>query len=122
MKIQEVATQTGLSIHALRYYEQLGLVAPISREDNGHRMYSEDDIYRIVFITNLRAAGMPIAEIKRYVELAKGDDSTVRERLEILEAHKRSVEEHIEELHEHLEIISRKIDHYRESYERQLVK
>src|SRR6185369_14664655 len=122
MKIQEVATQTGLSIHALRYYEQLGLVSPITREDNGHRMYSEDDIYRIVFVTNLRAAGMPIAEIKRYVELAEGGDNTVLERLEILEAHKRAVEEHIEELQEHLEIISRKIDHYRESFERQLTK
>jgi DNA-binding transcriptional MerR regulator len=120
MKIQEVATQTGLSIHALRYYEQLGLVSPITREDNGHRMYSEDDIYRIVFVTHLRSAGMPIAEIKRYVELAKGDDSTVGARLEILETHKRSVEEHIQELHEHLEIISRKIAHYRESYEGQL--
>jgi DNA-binding transcriptional MerR regulator len=120
MKIQEVAAQTGLSIHALRYYEQIGLVTPITREENGHRMFSEDDVYRILFVTHLRSAGMPIADIKRYVELAQGGDATVLERLEILEAHKQAVEQHIEELREHLTIISKKIAHYRATHESQL--
>jgi DNA-binding transcriptional MerR regulator len=122
MKIQEVASQTGLSIHALRYYEQIGLVTPITREDNGHRTYSEDDVYRILFVTHLRAAGMPIAEIKRYVELATQGEETYGERLEILEAHQRAVEQNIAELQEHLGIISRKITHYRESSTRQISK
>ena len=55
MKIQQVARQTSLSIHALRYYEQVGLVAPVERASNGHREYTEDDIYRVVFVTRLRA-------------------------------------------------------------------
>lgn len=121
MKIQEVAAQTGLSIHALRYYEQIGLVTPIAREDNGHRDYSEDDVYRIRFVTHLRAAGMPIAEIKRYVELASLGEETYGERLVILEAHQHAVEQHIAELQEHLGIISRKIAHYRESHQKHTV-
>ena len=121
MKIQEVAARTGLSIHTLRYYEQIGLVAPIGRAGNGHRAYSEDDVYRINFVTTLRAAGMPIAEIKRYVELSQGGDDTVRERLELLEAHQQAVERQIGELREHQARIGGKIAHYRELNERLLV-
>ncbi len=65
MKIQQVSAKTGLSIHTLRYYEQTGLVAPIARATNGHRAYTEDDVYRILFVTHLRTAGMPIADIRR---------------------------------------------------------
>lgn len=120
MQIQEVSAQTGLSIHTLRYYEQIGLVTPIMRKDNGHRTYTQDDVYRIRFVTNLRAAGMPIAEIKRYVELTQIGDETVAERLEILTGHQQAVEQHIAELYQHLEIISRKVAHYRELYQHQL--
>lgn len=120
MKIQQVAAQTGLSIHTLRYYEQIGLVTPITRARNGHRAYIEDDIYRINFVTRLRAAGMPIAQIKRYTDLADQGDSTVLERLEILEAHQAAVERKIEELREHLALIGDKIAHYREQHEGQL--
>lgn len=120
MKIQDVASQTGLSIHALRYYEQIGLVTPVNRERNGHRAYSEDDVYRILFVMHLRSAGMPIADIKRYVELSTQGENTVDERLEILEDHQRAVEANIEELCTHLEVIRKKIAHYREFHARRL--
>lgn len=45
MKIQQVSAKTGLSIHTLRYYEQTGLVTPIARAPNGHRGYTDDDVY-----------------------------------------------------------------------------
>jgi DNA-binding transcriptional MerR regulator len=103
VQIQDVASQTGLSVHALRYYEQIGLVTPIHRAENGHRAYTEDDVYRIQFVMHLRSAGMPIADIKRYVELAQAGDDTLCER-------------QIDELNTHLDIISMKISHYRETY------
>jgi DNA-binding transcriptional MerR regulator len=121
MKIRQVAAQTGLSIHTLRYYEQIGLVTPITRARNGHRAYIDQDIDRINFITRLRAAGMPIAQIKRYTDLADQGDSTVFERLGILEAHQAIVECKIEELREHLTLISDKIAHYRERHEELLI-
>jgi DNA-binding transcriptional MerR regulator len=120
MRIQEVSVKTGLSIHTLRYYEQVGLVAPISRQQNGHRLYSEDDVYRIVFVTQLRASGMPIADIQRYVELAQQGNSTVIQRLSLLEEHQARVKQTIEELGRHLELISGKIAHYRDYYRQQL--
>lgn len=120
MKIQDVAAQTGLSIHTLRYYEQIGLVAPITRAENSHRSYTLDDVYRIVFVTRLRAAGMPIAEVKRYVDLSREGDTTLKQRLDLLEAHRQAVEQQIQQLYQHLERISDKIAHYRETHEGQL--
>lgn len=119
MKIQQVSAKTGLSIHTLRYYEQTGLVTPIARAPNGHRDYTDDDVYRILFVTHLRTAGMPIADIRRYVEIAQQDSSTVLERLHLLEAHQASIEQKIGGLRQHLGVISRKIDHYRETHKNQ---
>jgi DNA-binding transcriptional MerR regulator len=116
MKIQQVAEQTGLSIHALRYYEQMGLIIPVIREQNGHRDYSEDDVARIIFVMRLRSAGMPITNIRRYAELAQQGEETSIGRLEILEEHRVCVEEKIQELCQYLEIINNKIKHYRDCY------
>jgi DNA-binding transcriptional MerR regulator len=122
MKIQQVAEQTGLSIHALRYYEQMGLITPVIREQNGHRDYSEDDVARIIFVMRLRATGMPIANIKHYAELAQLGEETYLERLAILEKHKLCVEEKIQELCQYLELISNKVTHYRELYQQECEK
>lgn len=120
MKIQEVAEQTHLSIHTLRYYERLGLITPIARTDNGHREYTEDDVYQLIFVSGLRAMGMPISQIQCYATLSKQGDATVADRLEILEAHETAVEQQLEEMQKHLKMIRRKIAHYRESNSRKL--
>ena len=120
MKIQSVAKKTGLSIHTLRYYERIGLIGCVDREQNGHRDYGPNDIDRIQFVLRLRSAGMPISNIKRYMELAQGDMDTVVERLQLLEDHQQAVEQHIDELQQHLTLIRDKIAHYREINETQL--
>ncbi len=122
MKIQQVAAKTNLSIYTLRYYEQAGLLAPVERAANGHREYTDDDVYRVVFVTRLRAAGMPIAEIKRYVDLAQRGEGTILERMELLEEHRVAIEQKIEELREHLKSICNKIEHYRDFHRGQLRK
>ena len=120
MTIGQVSEQTGLSIHTLRYYEQIGLVTPVARLENGHRAYSEEDIDRIGFVLCLKAAGMPIIGIKRYLELIQQGDETVVERLTLLEAHKAEVEQKIEALNQHLTFISGKIRQYHEFHRNQL--
>lgn len=120
LKIGQVAEQTGLSIHTLRYYEQIGLLLPITRESSGHRLYSERDVASIRFVIALRTAGMPVADIKRYMELVPLGADSVIERLQLLESHQATVEEKIAELQQHLHAISAKITHYREVYQTEL--
>ena len=120
LTIQQTAEQTGVSIHTLRYYERIGLISPIERASNGHRRYSQKDVSEIVFLTRLRATGMPISDIKRYVDLKRQGSSTTVDRMALLEAHRDAVCKHLEEVSHYLTLIERKIEHYREYHSAQL--
>lgn len=68
-KIQEVAAELGLTPRAIRYYEELGLLAPAARSGGDYRLYDADDIERLRFIKGLRDdAGFSLTEIGRLLE------------------------------------------------------
>jgi DNA-binding transcriptional MerR regulator len=112
LTIQEVAEATGLSAHTLRYYERVGLIHPIDREQNTHRRYTADDVGWIEFLTKLRATGMSIRDMQRYAELQRRGNETLAERVEMLKALRDKVEAHMDELNEHLKLIYYKIEIY----------
>jgi DNA-binding transcriptional MerR regulator len=112
--IREAAGKTGLSQDTVRYYERVRLVPPVGRDRSGYRRYTEDDLEWLVFVTRLRATGMPIADIARFVELAMRGVGTVPQRLALLEAHRQEVEARWREVRGHLRLIQSKIAHYRE--------
>jgi DNA-binding transcriptional MerR regulator len=109
LSIQHVAEKTGLSIHALRYYERLGLLVPIHRLPNGHRRYSEADLQWIEFLKCLRATGMSIADVQRVAEVTRKGEATLRERRELLEIHRQRVSTHLQEVQQMLTRIDAKI-------------
>jgi len=112
LTIQEAARATGLSEHTLRYYERVGLIHPIDREQNTHRRYTQDDVGWINFLTKLRATGMSIKDMQKYAELQRRADETLAERVEMLKALRDKVEAHLDELNEHLRVIHYKIELY----------
>jgi DNA-binding transcriptional MerR regulator len=112
MTIQQAAGETGLSAHTLRYYERIGLIAPVDRASNGHRRYTEYDVGWIGFLNKLRATGMPIAKMKQYADLQRQGGDTLAERLALLEEHRREVKKRIQELEDNLAVIEYKIEYY----------
>lgn len=112
LTIQEVAQVTGLSAHTLRYYERVGLIHPIDREQNTHRRYTTNDVGWIDFLTKLRATGMSIKDMQKYAELQRRGDETLAERVEMLKSLRDKVEAHMDELSEHLKLIHYKIEIY----------
>ena len=121
LTIQEVATATGLTAHTLRYYERIGLIHPINREENTRRCYTADDVGWIDFLLKLRAIGMSIKDMQRYAELQRQGDNTLPERVEMLKALRDKVESHIDEMNQHLKLIYYKIDYYQKVVEEQLL-
>src|SRR5580692_535098 len=95
--IAEVAERTGVSAHALRYYERIGLL-DVGRQESGHRRFTEDDVGRVVFIGRLRATAMPIREIQRYFSLVAGGPATEGDRLSLLQAHRTEVRARLGEM------------------------
>ncbi|MEP6797947.1 MAG: MerR family transcriptional regulator [Lapillicoccus sp.] len=63
LKIGDVARQTGLTARTLRYYEDIGLLAPTGRLPGGHRVYARADLARLYRICLLRQLGTPLADI-----------------------------------------------------------
>jgi MerR family transcriptional regulator, repressor of the yfmOP operon len=69
LKIQEVASELGLTTRSIRYYEELGLLSPAARSDGAYRLYDASDVERLQFIKGLRDdAGFSLAEISQLLE------------------------------------------------------
>ncbi|WP_405138386.1 MerR family transcriptional regulator [Nocardia sp. NBC_01388] len=114
LSIAEAARRTGISAHALRYYERAGLVVTaVDRSSGGQRRYHQLDLSWITVCTRLRATGMPIKTIRRYAELVAAGRGNELERLALMEAHRAQVAAKIAELQDNLGLIDRKIDVYR---------
>lgn len=111
----ETAEKTGFSIDTLRYYEKIGLLSGVARNAAGRRVFSDGDLKWLSMLRCLRETGMPIAEMLRYSELARGGGETVEERLALLRAHDERVEEQIRRLRTQQKQIHWKIDLYRDS-------
>jgi DNA-binding transcriptional MerR regulator len=116
LSIGDVARRTGLSVHALRFYEREGLLLSqhVARGTGGHRRYTPMDVRWLVLCIKLRSSGMPLAEIRRYAELVREGPGNEQERLELLRKQQAHVEQQITELQECLRIIARKVGIYQQ--------
>jgi DNA-binding transcriptional MerR regulator len=114
LAIGEVAESTGLSVHALRFFEREGLLLrDIPRTRGGRRVYERADIEWLALCNRLRESGMPLSEIRRFAELVRSGPGNEPERLALLEQHEQAVRAKISSLGECLEVISGKVTVYR---------
>jgi DNA-binding transcriptional MerR regulator len=113
LSIGEVAERSGLSVHALRFYEREGLFAnPVRRLSSGRRIYQEEDLEWLAICTKLRSSGMSLATIRQYIELVRQGPGNEHERLELLRQHETHVEAQIRELRETLDVMRHKVRIY----------
>ena len=83
--IKEAAALTGLPASTLRYYESIGVIAPISRgASSKHRLYDEDDLDQLMWIACLAATGMGVSDMRRYVANGLLGPSAAGEQIELL--------------------------------------
>jgi DNA-binding transcriptional MerR regulator len=83
--IKETAALTGLPASTLRYYESIGVIAPISRgASSKHRVYDEDDLDQLMWVACLAATGMSVSDMKKYVANGQLGPSAAREQIELL--------------------------------------
>ncbi|WP_249776723.1 MerR family transcriptional regulator [Leifsonia sp. C5G2] len=64
MQIGEVAERTGLSHRTMRHYEEVGLVRPSGRSEGGFRLYTEDDVERLLLIRRMKPLDYSIESMK----------------------------------------------------------
>src|ERR1044071_742191 len=110
MKIAEVSEQFGMSIDTLRYYERVGLIPPVNRNESGIRDYNELDLRRVDFIKCMRSAGLPVEVLIEYVALVQQGDSTIEARKEILKDQRALLATRMEEMQKTLDILDHKLE------------
>lgn len=113
LSIAEVTRRTGLTAHTLRYYERIGLIAPVRRLEGGQRRYAASDMEWIEFLLRLRTTRMPIGMMQAFATLRAAGDVTVSDRRQMLEAHLEQVQNDMQAMQQAVLALQAKITHYR---------
>ena len=112
MKIAEVGERYGISLDTLRYYERIGLIPPVHRNEGGIRDYNDLDLRRVEFIKCMRSAGLSIEVLIEYVDLVQQGDDTIETRKGILKEQRELLLARMKELQKTLDLLDHKIDVY----------
>ncbi|RKT18113.1 DNA-binding transcriptional MerR regulator [Streptomyces sp. 1114.5] len=110
--ISEVAVASGLTAHTLRWYERIGLLDPVDRAAGGQRRYCDADLHRLAFLGRLRLTGMSVADMLKYVDMARQGETTYEGRRRLLVAQREEVLQRIVDLQATLAVLDYKIDLY----------
>lgn len=115
--IRQVAEKMGITAPTLRYYVKEGLLPFVDKKPDGTRVFKDEDFQGLDIITCMKNSGMPIKDIKKYMDLCTEGDSTLKERLEIFFQRKEAVQKQIYELNKVMETINHKIWYYETAIE-----
>jgi DNA-binding transcriptional MerR regulator len=114
LHIGDVASRTGRSVHAIRWYEAQGLMPGVARDNGGRRVYSEHHVGWLDLMDRLRCTGMSIAQMREYTALVKRGSSTLKQRRALLPAHRARVQDNIVRWTQAQALIDAKIEFYDE--------
>ena len=107
--IQDVSRRSGLSEPPLRYYEQVGLIGPIERDEkSGHRRYRSEDLHTLEALACLRATGVGIEDMRTYQANLTRRQETAAEQRDLLLRHAERIEAEIVAQHARLAYLREK--------------
>ena len=110
--VGEMAKILGVPASTLRYYDKEGLLPFVERTSGGIRMFKEQDYEWLKIIECMKKAGMPIKDIKNYIQLALEGDATIHERLELFRKQKQVLEEQMRSMQHTLDVLEYKCWYY----------
>ena len=112
--IKEVAALVGLPASTLRYYEDVSVIPAIARDpSSGHRIYQEDDLELLTWVSCLSASGMSIADMREYVRSGLGGERDISEFITLLEQQDERLREEAQILELRREFLRTKISSWR---------
>ncbi|CAM2362455.1 MerR family transcriptional regulator [Listeria seeligeri] len=112
MNIKEASEKTGVSADTIRYYERIGLIPRVSRNENGVRKFDDEDLRWIDFSRQMRRAGMSIEALIDYLSLFREGEKTLEPRMELLKEQRAELKDRIDMMQEALERLDFKIENY----------
>jgi DNA-binding transcriptional MerR regulator len=110
--VGEMAKKLKVAPSTLRYYDKEGLLPFIERSSAGIRMFKDGDLEWLLIIDCLKKAGMPIKDIKAFIECVQQGDVTIGKRLKMLLEQRKAVKERLDRLRDTLDILNYKCWYY----------
>ena len=109
MTITEASKKYDISVDTLRYYERIGLIPPVPRTSGGVRDYDEASCGWIELMKCMRAAGVQIEALIRYVALFRQGDGTLENRKALLEEQREQLAARMSDMQRSLDRLNEKI-------------
>ena len=110
--IGEMSKMLNVSSSTIRYYDKEGLLPFVERTEGGLRVFKEKDYEFLKIIHCLKATGMQIKDIRKFILLVIQGDKTIDARLKLFQNQKNEVEKQIQQLEEALDTIKFKCWYY----------
>ncbi|MFG2304168.1 MerR family transcriptional regulator [Actinacidiphila glaucinigra] len=111
LTIQEMARRSGFSEPTLRYYEKIGLLGAVGRDDSsGHRRYGPATAARVEALSCLRSSGVTVSGMRRYLDLLARGDSAAGDLRDLFAAQAEKLAADIEQLQLRLAYLRSKTD------------
>lgn len=110
--IKDVSKISGLSIFTIRFYDKVGLLPFVLKNNSGIRVFTESDINLIQMICCLKNTGMKIKDIKKYIDMCMEGTDTMDSRKKMLLEHRKEILANIDALNDNLKLIDSKIESY----------
>ena len=115
--IGEMARKLNVAPSTLRYYDKEGLLPFVERSSGGIRMFKDEDMEWLRLLGCLKKAGMPLKEIRSFLDWSRQGDATISHRLELLEKQRQSVLEQQKQLEDTLLMLDYKRWYYQTAQE-----
>lgn len=111
--ISQVSKELGVTIDTIRYYDRSGLLPFVKRNDIGRREFTDNDIHLMRTIICLKNAGVSVADISKFIEFRLQGDSTLNERYQLLEEHRKDLQQQITDLQDTMSYLKFKEWYYK---------
>jgi len=111
--IGQVAKMNHLTISQIRYYDDQGLFPFLQRTEKGDRIFDDEALKYLEMILCLKNTGMPIKQIKQFIDWSMIGDDTIPQRLEMMEQQEANILQQIRDTEENLKKVQQKIARYK---------
>ena len=115
--IGEMARKLNVAPSTLRYYDKEGLLPFVERSSGGIRMFKDEDMEWLRLLGCLKKAGMPLKEIRSFLDWSRQGDATISQRLELIEKQRQSVLDQQKQLEDTLLMLDYKRWYYQTAQE-----
>ena len=110
--IREIGQIFDVPSSTLRYYEELGILPEVKRDEHKQRVYTDEHIDRLQAITCFKRTGLPMSKIHDFFEYAENLRDNIDTVVDMMENHEKYIVDQMEKMQQDLDHIRQKVRFY----------